>query len=135
MHWNQNSNKTPVKFLINNYCSSNFYKQFNKSLRNKLGITILYTSDDNKFKPFNLYFEPSISDNAVDHRFSVKLVNKDLGIEVYLENNDNENSINQKIKVDLELSYKKIVTDYDDSKQIFRTLKKIRGNLEKLCNL
>ena len=117
------------------YCSSNFYKQFEKSLRNKLGITILYTSDDNKFKPFNLYFEPYVSDNVVDHRSSVKLVNRDLGIEVYLENNDNENSINQKIQDDLELSYKKIVTEYDDSKQIFRTLKKIKGNLENLVNL
>lgn len=100
-----------------------------------MGISILYTSNDNKFKPFNLYVEPSISDNTVDHRSHVKLVNRDLGIEVYLENNDNENSINQKIQDDLELSYKKIVSDYDDSKQIFRTLKRIKGNLEKLRNL
>lgn len=100
-----------------------------------MGITILYTSNDNKFKPFNLYVEPSISDNTVDHRSHVKLVNRDLGIEVYLENNDNENSINQKIQDDLELSYKKIVSDYDDSKQIFRTLKRIKGNLEKLRNI
>lgn len=114
---------------------SNFYKQFEKLIRNKLGITILYTSNDNKFKPFNLYVEPSISDNTVDHRSHVKLVNRDLGIEVYLENNDNENSINQKIQDDLELSYKKIVSDYDDSKQIFRTLKRIKGNLEKLRNI
>jgi hypothetical protein len=114
---------------------SNFYKQFEKLIRNKLGITILYTSNDNKFKPFNLYVEPSISDNAVDHRSNVKLVNRDLGIEVYLENNDNENSINQKIQDDLELSYKKIVSDYDDSKQIFHTLKRIKGNLEKLRNI
>lgn len=114
---------------------SNFYKQFEKLIRNKLGISILYTSNDNKFKPFNLYVEPSISDNTVDHRSHVKLVNRDLGIEVYLENNDNENSINQKIQDDLELSYKKIVSDYDDSKQIFRTLKRIKGNLEKLRNI
>ncbi len=114
---------------------SNFYKQFEKLIRNKLGITILYTSNDNKFKPFNLYVEPSISDNTVDHRSHVKLVNRDLGIEVYLENNDNENSINQKIQDDLELSYKKIVSDYDDSKQIFRTLKKIKDNLEKLSDI
>lgn len=100
-----------------------------------MGITILYTSNDNKFKPFNLYVEPSISDNTVDHRSHVKLVNRDLGIEVYLENNDNENSINQKIQDDLELSYKKIVSDYDDSKQIFRKLKRIKGNLEKLRNI
>ena len=41
----------------------------------------------------------------------------------------------KKIQGDLELSYKKIVTDYDENKQIFRTLKKIKGNLEKLSNL
>ena len=108
---------------------------FEKQIRNILGISILYTSDDNKFKPFNLYFEPYISDNVVDHRYSIKLVNRDLGLEIHLESNDNENSINKKIKEDLELSYKKIVTDYDDSKQIFRTLKKIKGNLEKLSEL
>ena len=100
-----------------------------------MGITILYTSDDNKFKPFNLYFEPFISDNIDDHNSIMKLVNRDLGLEIHLESNDNENSINKKIKEDLELSYKKIVTDYDDSKQIFRTLKKIKGNLENLSNL
>ena len=100
-----------------------------------MGITILYTSDDNKFKPFNLYFEPFISDNIDDHNSIMKLVNRDLGLEIHLESNDNENSINKKIKEDLELSYKKIVTDYDDSKQIFRTLKKIKGNLEKLSDL
>ncbi|VFJ14035.1 conserved protein of unknown function [Candidatus Nitrosocosmicus franklandus] len=99
-----------------------------------MGISIIYTSDDKKFKPFNLYFEPSMSANIVGHRSSVKLVNKDLGIEIYLENNDNEKSVNQKIQDDLELSYKKIVSEYDDSKQIFRTLKKIKGNLEKLNN-
>ncbi|WP_134484186.1 hypothetical protein [Candidatus Nitrosocosmicus franklandus] len=75
-----------------------------------------------------------MSANIVGHRSSVKLVNKDLGIEIYLENNDNEKSVNQKIQDDLELSYKKIVSEYDDSKQIFRTLKKIKGNLEKLNN-
>jgi hypothetical protein len=100
-----------------------------------LGITILYTSDDSKFKPFNLYFEPYISDNVADHHSRIKLVNKDLGLEIHLDSNDNENSINQKIKDDLELSYKKIVTDYDDSKQIFRTLKKIKDNLEKLSDI
>lgn len=100
-----------------------------------MGITILYTSDDNKFKPFNLYFEPYISDNVDNHNSIMKLVNRDLGLEIHLESNDNENSINKKIKEDLELSYKKIVTDYDDSKQIFRTLKKIKGNLEKLSDL
>ena len=100
-----------------------------------MGITILYTSDDNKFKPFNLYFEPFISDNIDDHNSIMKLVNRDLGLEIHLESNDNENSINKKIKEDLELSYKKIVTDYDDSKQIFRTLKKIKDNLEKLSDL
>ena len=100
-----------------------------------MGITILYTSDDSKFKPFNLYFEPYISDNVDDHHSIMKLVNRDLGLEIHLERNDNENSINKKIKEDLELSYKKIVTDYDDSKQIFRTLKKIKGNLEKLSEL
>ncbi|HKR72980.1 MAG TPA: hypothetical protein VJR94_02595 [Candidatus Nitrosocosmicus sp.] len=100
-----------------------------------MGITILYTSDDSKFKPFNLYFEPYISDNVDDHHSIMKLVNRDLGLEIHLESNDNENSINKKIKEDLELSYKKIVTDYDDSKQIFRTLKKIKGNLEKLSEL
>ena len=99
-----------------------------------MGLTLLYTSDDNKFKPFNLYFEPYVSDN-VSHQDCIKLVNKDLGLEIYLESNDDEISINQKIQNDLKLSYEKIVTEYDDSKQIFRTLKKIKGNLENLVNI
>jgi hypothetical protein len=32
------------------------------------------------------------------------------------------------------LSYEKIVIEYDDSKQIFRTLKKVKANLENLVN-
>ena len=99
-----------------------------------MGLTLLYTSDDNKFKPFNLYFEPFVSDN-VSNQDCIKLVNKDLGLEIYLERNDDEISINRKIQNDLKLSYEKIVTEYDDSKQIFRTLKKIKGNLENLVNL
>ncbi len=99
-----------------------------------MGITILYTSEDNKFKPFNLYFEPYVSDNISNHD-CVKLVNKDLGLEIYLASNDDEISINQKIQNDLKLSYKKIVTEYDDTKQIFRTLNKIKGNLENLVNI
>lgn len=99
-----------------------------------MGLTLLYTSDDNKFKPFNLYFEPYVSDN-ISNPDCIKLVNKDLGLEIYLESNDDEISINQKIQNDLKLSYEKIVTEYDDSKQIFRTLKKIKGNLENLVNL
>lgn len=99
-----------------------------------MGLTLLYTSDDNKFKPFNLYFEPYVSDN-ISNQDCIKLVNKDLGLEIYLERNDDEISINQKIQNDLKLSYEKIVTEYDDSKQIFRTLKKIKGNLENLVNL
>lgn len=99
-----------------------------------MGLTLLYTSDDNKFKPFNLYFEPYVSNN-ISNQDCIKLVNKDLGLEIYLESNDDEISINQKIQNDLKLSYEKIVTEYDDSKQIFRTLKKIKGNLENLVNL
>lgn len=100
----------------------------------KMGIKIVYTSDDNKFKPFSLYFEPYITDNSDFHRSTLKLVNKDLGLEIFLENGDNEITINQKIRDDLDLSYKKIVDDFDDNKQIFRSLKKIKVNLEQLIN-
>ena len=90
-----------------------------------MGINIVYTSEDNKFKPFNLYFEPYISENNAASHSTLKLVNKDLALEIYLENNDSELTINKKIQRDLMLSYEKIVIEYDDSKQIFRTLKKV----------
>ena len=99
-----------------------------------MGINIVYTSEDNKFKPFNLYFEAHISENNTNSPSTLKLVNKDLALEIYLENNDDEFTINQKIQRDLILSYEKIVTEYDDSKQIFRTLKKVKTNLENLVN-
>jgi len=99
-----------------------------------MGINIVYTSEDNKFKPFNLYFEPHISENNATSHSTLKLVNKDLALEIYLENNDSEFIINQKIQHDLMLSYEKIVIEYDDSKQIFRTLKKVKTNLENLVN-
>jgi hypothetical protein len=99
-----------------------------------MGINIVYTSEDNKFKPFNLYFEPYVSDSNAPNHSTLKLVNKDLALEIYLENNDDELIINQKIQHDLMLSYKKIVIEYDDSKQIFRTLKKVKTNLENLVN-
>jgi hypothetical protein len=99
-----------------------------------MGINIVYTSEDNKFKPFNLYFEPYVSDSNAPNHSSLKLVNKDLALEIYLENNDDELIINQKIQHDLMLSYEKIVIEYDDSKQIFRTLKKVKTNLENLVN-
>jgi hypothetical protein len=99
-----------------------------------MGINIVYTSEDNKFKPFNLYFEPYVSDSNAPNHSTLKLVNKDLALEIYLENNDDELIINQKIQHDLILSYEKIVIEYDDSKQIFRTLKKVKTNLEKLVN-
>ena len=88
-----------------------------------MGINIVYTSEDNKFKPFNLYFEPYVSDSNAPNHSTLKLVNKDLALEIYLENNDDELIINQKIQRDLMLSYEKIVIEYDDSRQIFRTLK------------
>ncbi len=99
-----------------------------------MGINIVYTSEDNKFKPFNLYFEPYNSESNVPNNSTMKLVNKDLALEIYLENNDNELIINQKIQRDLMLSYEKIVIEYDDNKQIFRTLKKVKANLENLVN-
>jgi hypothetical protein len=99
-----------------------------------MGINIVYTSEDNKFKPFNLYFEPYVSDSNAPNHSTLKLVNKDLALEIYLENNDDELIINQKIQHDLMLSYEKIVIEYNDSKQIFRTLKKVKTNLENLVN-
>jgi hypothetical protein len=99
-----------------------------------MGINIVYTSDDNKFKPFSLHLEPYITDNSNFDRSTLKLVNKDLGLEIFLESGDNEITINQKIRDDLDLSYKKIVDDFDDNKQIFRSLKKIKVNLEQLIN-
>lgn len=99
-----------------------------------MGINIVYTPDDIKFKPFNLYFEPSVTDNVNLNHQSFKLVNKDLGLEILVESGDNEITINQKIIIDLHMTYKKIVDEFDDSKQIFRSLKKIKTNLENLLN-
>lgn len=99
-----------------------------------MGINIVFTSEDSKFKPFNLYFEPYIPDDTNVSRSTFKLVNKDLGLEIYLANSDNETIINQKIQNDLDLSFKKIVKEFDDDKLIFQSLKKIRANLESLAN-
>ncbi|MGN6629532.1 MAG: hypothetical protein ACTHKJ_06595, partial [Candidatus Nitrosocosmicus sp.] len=68
--------------------------------------------------------------NENNEGFKVKLVNHSLGLEsTIIEFDDNAESIAKKIEKDLQLSWTKIVEEYDDSKLIFKKLEKMKNNL------
>ena len=93
-----------------------------------MGLEIIYNSKDNSFKSFKLYIETESNEN--NEGFKVKLVNHSLGLEsTIIEFDDNAESIDKKIEKDLQLSWTKIVEEYDDSKLIFKKLEKIKNNL------
>ncbi len=96
-----------------------------------MGLEITYIPKDIAFKNFKLDIEVEAEKNNKD--FKVKLVNRSLGLEsVSIELNDNVEIINDKIEKDLQLSWTKIVEEYDDSKLIYQKLKKIKNNLKEL---
>ena len=93
-----------------------------------MGLEIIYNTKDDSFKSFRLYIETESNEN--NECFKVKLVNHSLGLEsTIIEFDDNAESIDKKIEKDLQLSWTKIVEEYDDSKLIFKKLDKIKNNL------
>jgi hypothetical protein len=93
-----------------------------------MGLEIIYNPKDDSFKSFRLYIETESNEN--NEGFKVKLVNHSLGLEsTIIEFDDNDEAINKKIEKDLQLSWTKIVEEYDDSKLIFKKLEKIKNNL------
>ena len=93
-----------------------------------MGLEIIYNSKDDSFKSFRLYIETESNEN--NEGFKVKLVNHSLGLEsTIIEFDDNAESIDKKIEKDLQLSWTKIVEEYDDSKLIFKKLEKVKNNL------
>ncbi|MDQ4072763.1 MAG: hypothetical protein M3162_00525 [Thermoproteota archaeon] len=85
-------------------------------------MLMFYPKDDN-FKPFRMNLE------FWDHR--PVLTNNDLGIAVHIEEGE---EVCQRIEQELTLSWKKIVEEYDESKLIFKKLKRIHKNLLELKN-
>ncbi|MGN6348717.1 MAG: hypothetical protein ACTHKF_05700 [Candidatus Nitrosocosmicus sp.] len=93
-----------------------------------MGLEIIYNPKDDSFKSFRLYIETESNEN--NEGFKVKLVNHSLGLEsTIIEFDDNAESIDKKIEKDLQLSWTKIVEEYDDSKLIFKKLEKMKNNL------
>lgn len=93
-----------------------------------MGLEIIYNPKDDSFKSFRLYIETESNEN--NEGFNVKLVNHSLGLEsTIIEFDDNVESIDKKIEKDLQLSWTKIVEEYDDSKLIFKKLEKMKNNL------
>ena len=82
---------------------------------------LTFQPKDEKFKSFTVDIE--YWDNQP------VMVNNDLGIAVRLEENTN---VNEKLEKELNTSWHKIVEEYDESKLIFKKLKKIRNNLMEL---
>ncbi len=82
---------------------------------------LTFQPKDEKFKSFKVDLE--YWDNQP------VIVNNDLGIAVRLEENTN---VHEKLEEELNTSWHKIVEEYDESKLIFKKLKKIRNNLMEL---
>ena len=84
---------------------------------------LTFQPKDEKFKSFKIDIE--YWDNKP------VIVNNDLGIAVRLEENTN---VDEKLEEEINTSWHKIVEEYDESKLIFKKLKKIRNNLIELKN-
>ena len=84
---------------------------------------LTFQPKDEKFKSFKIDIE--YWDNKP------VIVNNDLGIAVRLEKNTN---VDEKLEEEINTSWHKIVEEYDESKLIFKKLKKIRNNLIELKN-
>ena len=81
----------------------------------------MYYPKDARFKPFKINIE------YLDHQPT--LTNTELGIAVRIDENVD---VCETIEQELKLSWQKIVDEYDESKLIFKKLKKVRNNLMEL---
>ncbi len=81
----------------------------------------MYHPKDDSFKPFRMDLE------YLDHHPT--LTNNELGISVRIDENAD---LCETIEHELKLSWQKIVDEYDESKLIFKKLKKVRNNLMEL---
>lgn len=82
---------------------------------------LMYYPKDASFKPFKINLE------YLDHH--PMLTNNELGIAVRIDENVD---VSERIEQELKLSWQKIVDEYDESKLIFKKLKKVRNNLMEL---
>ena len=82
---------------------------------------LMYYPKDVSFKPFKINLE--FLDNYPT------LTNNELGIAVRIDENAD---VCETIEQELKLSWQKIVDEYDESKLIFKKLKKVRNNLMEL---
>ena len=82
---------------------------------------LMYYPKDASFKPFRINLE------YLDHQ--PMLTNNELGIAVRIDENVD---VCDTIEQELKLSWQKIVDEYDESKLIFKKLKKVRNNLMEL---
>lgn len=82
---------------------------------------LMYYPKDVSFKPFKINLE------YLDHH--PMLTNNELGIAVRIDENVD---VCERIEQELKLSWQKIVDEYDESKMIFKKLKKVRNNLMEL---
>lgn len=83
---------------------------------------LMYHPKDDSFEPFRMDIE------YWDHH--PVLTNNGLGITVHLE--ENTVDLSERIEQELKLSWQKVVEEYDESKLIFKSLKKVRDNLLRL---
>lgn len=81
----------------------------------------MYYPKDVSFKPFKINIE------YLDQQ--PMLTNNELGISVRIDENVD---LCERIEQELKLSWQKIVDEYDESKLIFKKLKKVRNNLMEL---
>ncbi len=81
----------------------------------------MYYPKDDSFKPFRIDIE------YWDHQ--PIFINNELGIAVRIDENAD---LFERIEQELKISWQKIVEEYDESKLIFKKLKKIRNNLLEL---
>jgi len=102
--------------------NQNQNRQSSKASKYIQTIMLMYHPKDDRFNPFRLDIE------YWDHR--PVLTNNGLGITVQID--ENVVDLSERIEQDLKLSWQKVVEEYDESKLIFKNLKKVRENLLKL---
>src|SRR4051794_19736979 len=105
--------------------NQNQNRQSSKASMDIQAIMLMYHPKDDSFNPFRMDIE------YWDHR--PVLTNNGLGITVQID--ENVVDLSERIEQDLKLSWQKVVEEYDESKLIFKNLKKVRDNLLKLKKL
>ena len=97
-------------------------RQSSRASKDIKTIMLMYHPKDDRFNPFRLDIE------YWDHR--PVLTNNGLGISVQID--ENVVDLSERIEQYLKLSWQKVVEEYDESRLIFKNLKKVRENLLKL---